>query len=48
MFKRSRISLLMMGATLFLGACIGPMRGGAMDHKQMMSGAWHGIQICQR
>ena len=37
MFKQSRIIVLLMGATLFLGGCIGPTRGG-MNHDQMMNG----------
>jgi uncharacterized protein (DUF305 family) len=38
MFKRSRIILLMIGATLFLGGCIGPMRSVMLNHDQMMNG----------
>ena len=38
MFKRSRIILLMIGATLFLGGCIGPMRSAMRYHDRMMNG----------
>lgn len=38
MFKRSGIIVLMIGATLFLGGCIGPMRSAMRHHDQMMNG----------